>query len=338
MCGYCTEKIALIILSEESRGSQKKRHLMDDHLGRYFYLRETTYFPYALDRIKRDMIRKKQAMLSEVMPEIVLLRGLEILLSQGFDSPAYQKLIRNPLFKKSIAASCCSAERKYFDSLTEGLEIVHLGLLYDAETFLTAERSKNLLALALALPACQNLLKHYISWWLDGKEIEISGFMAKMGELDIWDRINRAEYADQSQAAAFSRALDYRFSLLVRALYFSILMLGSCSAGKKMLLAVAQRYPAETPGFDCVDLWLQRVGALKLYDMEGFDIFCKHVTTIRATSYYYINLVRGFSIEQKKLLLEEVTRNPDAEHNDNMLSITNWLCDESGEARRCPIK
>jgi hypothetical protein len=74
---------------------------------------------------------------------------------------------------------------------------------------------------------------------------------------------------DKSRSSVYGRALDFRFSLLDRALYFSILMGCSSVTGKQMLLAIAQRVPAETPGFGSDVLRLQRVAALKVTDSVG---------------------------------------------------------------------
>jgi len=95
-----------------------------------------------------------------------------------------------------------------------------------------------------------------------------------------------------------------------------------------MLLAIAQKEVAGVPNFDGEDLWMQRLAALKLYDSEGFKAFSKHITTIRATNYYYIDLVRGFSWEQKQFLFDEVKRQPEADRTDSLLHLSKWLEDD----------
>lgn len=318
MCGYCTERSALEILGDDVRGNLQMK-AVGYNLGRYFHLRETPDFIMALERIRRSLAQRRLTFFSEVPPAVLLYRGLEILLTQGFESPAYQQILKKPLYRDAIIAVCSGEDRKKFESATEGLEMEHLGLLYDAETYFWGDRSKQLRTLSKVLPSCRSLLKHYISWWLTGQELQKNDLSAMMEETGIMDPINDITEEEHS-----------RFNLLGRALYFSILTVGSCSAGKKMLLAVAQRLPAGVPYFDGEDLWLQRIAAVKLYDMEGFESFCRHITSIRATCYLYIDLIRGFSIEQKQVLLEEVRRNPDADNTDNFVFMSRWLSKELG--------
>ncbi|MEI6306544.1 MAG: hypothetical protein WCP33_06960 [Deltaproteobacteria bacterium] len=331
MCGVCIERIALDILKKDVLGSLQIKQMMGDneHFMRYFYLRETTDFPSALDRMNRAAVRKRQKLSDLVSCDVVLLRGLEILLKHGFESPAYQKLLKKPVYRNAIVTSCTSELRKQFESLTEGLQIEHLGLLFDVETYFWGDRSRQLRTLTDVLPSCLNLLRHYISWWLDGKELKKSDLTAKIKRLGVWDQINKG-YSVQTQAAKYERALDFRFDLLERTIYFSILVVGSCSAGKKILLALAQKFWPKPPGFDGVDLWFNRIATLKLYDLEGFDIFSRRVTDIRATCYYYIDLVRGFTIEQKQSLLDEVLRNPEADKTDNYIMMSQWLSEDLG--------
>ncbi|MBT1070672.1 hypothetical protein [Pelotalea chapellei] len=304
MCGYCVERSALDILNKDIRGNLSKDDL-GYSLGRYFYLRETPNFISALDRLRRSLAQKKQILFPEVPPIVVLYRGLEVLLQQGFESPLYQQLLKRPLYRDAIVAACSDQQRKAFDLATNGLAIKHLGLLYDAETYFWGERSTQLRVLAQVLPSCRNLIKHYISWWLEGK------------------LQNKNDLSKGSDAEAY-----HRFDLLSRALYFSVLMVGSCLGGKKMLLAIAQTSPAETPAIEGKDLWLQRVAALKLYDLEGFNSYCKHVTNLRATHYYYINQMRSFSMEQKQFLQDEVRRLPDADSTDDFIRMSSWLREE----------
>lgn len=300
MCGYCIERMALDVLKSDRQGTLQMKDL-GSSLHRYFFLRETPDFISGLDSLKRSLAHKRLSFFTEVPHSVVLYRGLEILLAQGFSSSDYQKLLKNPLYRDAVAALCSAEERNKFESATAGLHIEHLGLLYEAETYFWGERSKQLRTLANVLPSCRNLLKHYVEWWLDGKELQM------VDEFCI--------YGDERS----------RFNLLCRALYFSIQMVGSCSAGKKMLAAIIEKESAGTPKPYGEELWLQRVAAQKLYDLVGFEPFLKHLTTTRATNYYYLDIVRGFSIEQKQMLLDEVGYHPESKTSDNFISLSRWL-------------
>ena len=303
MCGYCTEQIALDILKRDMAGALQMKEL-GSNVSRFFYLRESTDFLSALDRLKRSLAQKRLSFFSGIPHQVLFYRGLEILLQHGYSSPAYQRLLKQPLYRDTVATLCNNKQRDYFESATVGLNVDCLGVLYESETYFWGERSKELRTLANVLLSCRNMLKHYISWWLDGKNLK------KMDE----HCLTKEEYS--------------RFSLLYRAVYFSVLMVGSCSAGKKMMGAIVEKEPVTTPSIAGDDLWLQRVAALKLYDLAGFDAFLKHLTNTRATNFYFIDIVRGFSLKQKHLLLDEVRRHPEADTTDNSISLSRWVSKE----------
>lgn len=303
MCGYCTEPIALDILKRDLSGTLQMKELGAD-VSRYFYLREAPEFLPALNRLKRSLAQKRQPFSPSIPHQVLLYRGLEILLQHGYASPEYQRLLKQSLYRDAVAALCNNDQRNEFESATAGLKVEYLGVLYEPETYFWGERSKELRTLANVLPSCRNMLKHYISWWLEGKSLK------KVDEYVLAE----GEYS--------------RFSLLFRAVYFSFLMVGSCSAGKKMVGAILEKTPASTPWFDGDDLWLQRVAALKLYDLAGFDAFLKYLTTTRATNFYFIYIVRGFSLIQKQLLLDEVRRYPESDTTDDYISLLRWLSKE----------
>ena len=311
----CAEKHVLDILSDDIRGSLRMNSL-EVVGGSYYYLRETPDFISALDRLRRAQIQEFSV---EVPPIVILFRGLEVLLTKGFNSPEYQQLLKRPLYRNAIAASCSAEKRKEFESATEGLKVDHLGLLYDAETYFWAKRSRVLLTITDLLPSCRNILKHFISWWLNDQELQVNDFLAMREKTAPMEPLNEVPDGEQS-----------RFDLLSRALYFSILTVGGSAADKKTLLPVAQRSIAGVHCFNGVDLWLQRVAALKLYELEGFESLSKKVATLRSTYYYYIDLIRGFSLEQKQLLLDEVRRHPDANTTDYNICMSKWLCEDLG--------
>lgn len=305
MCGYCTEKIAIEILTSDVRGNLQMTDL-GSNLYRYFFLRETPDFISGLESLKRSLAHKRLPFFSEVPHRVLLYRGMGILLEQGFESPAYQKLLKQSLYREAIVTLCSDKNRKAFESATEGFNIEHLGMLYDAETYFWGDRCKQLRTLTHILPSCRNMLKHYVSWWLNGRGL---------------NKVDEYSLASEEKA---------RFLLLFRAVYFSVLMVGSCSAGKKMLAAVIEKEPVGTPAIDGEDLWLQRIAALKLYNLEGFEAFLKRLTTIRATIFYCLDIARNFSLEKKQLLLDEVRRHSETDTTDNFISLSRWLGGESG--------
>jgi hypothetical protein len=153
MCGYCTEQIALNIIFDDVQANLKMKNV-GYSLSSYFYLRETKDFISSFDRLRRSFAQKQKSFFSEVSPEVVLYRGLEILLEQGFSSPEYQQLLKKTLYRDAIAITCSDDKQKEFASATEGLDINHLGMLYEAETYFWGERTNQLRTLAHVLPSC----------------------------------------------------------------------------------------------------------------------------------------------------------------------------------------
>jgi hypothetical protein len=304
MCGYCSDDKALDILESDVREELKVNDL-GSSLYRYFYLRETPAFTSSLDKLRRDLARKQLPFFSEVPHRVLLCRGLEILMGHGFHSQEYQILLKKPLYRDAIVSLCSRDMRKAFEDATEGLGIEALGTLYDAETYFWGDRSRQLCTLATILPACRNLLKHYISWWLDG------------------NGLHKDEYCA-------STVDDARLSLLFRTIYFSILVVGSCSAGKKMMQAIIEKEPATTPSPDGDVVWLQRVAALKLYDLEGFETFRRRLPAFRHGHYFHVYQHRGFSDDQKQMLLDDVVNLMDADRTDSRILMSMWLRKDLG--------
>lgn len=305
MCGYCSDDKALDILVSDIRGELKVNDL-GNSLFRYFYLRETPAFTSSLDKLRRDLARKQLPFFSEVPHRVMLCRGLEILMEHGFDSPEYQTLLKKPLYRDAIVSLCSQDMRKAFEEASDGLDVEALGLLYDAETYFWGDRSSQLRSLATILPACRNLLKHYISWWLDGNGLQKDEYCA-------------------------STVDDARLALLFRAIYFSILVVGSCSAGKKMMQAIIEKEPATTPSADGDVVWIQRVAALKLYDLEGFETFRRRLPAFRHGHYFHVYQHRGFSDDQKQMLLDDVMKLMNTDRTDSLILMSMWLHKDLGQ-------
>lgn len=308
MCGTCSNNQALKILSDEVRGHLTMKDL-GCNLYRYLYLREAPEFITALDRVRRSLAQKQLPFFSEVPHKVMFFRGLEILLEKGFGSPEYQTLLKKAFYQDAIVALCDPETRKKFASATQGLNIDRLGMLYDTETYFC-----NKLNPAELTSECRRLLEHYVLWWLQGEGLGKNDLLAMMEKTGIMDPMLDVTVADRT-----------RFALLCQAVYFSILVVGSTIKAKQLLLAIAQGAPAGVSFFDGDDLWLQRVATLKFYDLEGFEPFLGYLTTIRASNYYFLNVVRNFSIRQKTWLLKEARRHPAAVTTDDFISIRQWL-------------
>jgi hypothetical protein len=277
-------------------------------------LRESTDFPAAFVRLTRILTRRKLASLEKISDDTVLLRAVQILTEQGYRSKAYQSLLRLELFRRFIFNACGKERKANFINQTESLTVEPLAILYDPATFLDEDSSHSIEMESHMLPACHKLLGHYRSWWLEGEGLRKNDLDQRMEETGVLDPIEDITNTEHD-----------RFSLLLRSLYFSLLIIERNSAGSKMLLKIAQKCPAGVPWFSGDDLWLQRIAALKLYDLIGFERFLKFLPVLRATHFYYIDLMRKFTHEEKERILQKFILHPESRRNDDYVRIEEWL-------------
>jgi len=294
MCGYCLETIALDILRDDIAGKLKSKDL-GSNLHRYFYLREVSDIVPALELIKHDPKHE------ELTQRAIFYRGLEILITEGFESVAYQRLLKQSNYRQAVGDFCGDLAKSEYEDAVQGLDTAFLKHLYEPETYFWKDRANQLKALSNILPACQKMLRHYISWWHLGVNLQSEG-----------------EYSLDSHEYA-------RFTIISRAVYFSILVIGSCSAGKKLLQKIVVNNPYGTLDEGGDDLWLQRIAAIKLYELEGLKPFINQIAVIRPTLYLYLDMLQPFSTEQKELLLNEASRFSITRATDNNICLFKWL-------------
>ena len=315
MCGWCFEGMALDILEKEIRGIFPSKDIREGcGFEPDFYLREASDFPTAFENLKRSMVRRRIVPLENLSSEIILFKAIEILVREGFQSAGYQRLMKQDLFRRIIIKGCGKELREKFIVEANEFDAEPFSILYDADTFLKEDCSRALGKIAAMLPPCNRLLGHYYSWWLKGNGLrknDLGQLMEETGILDPLDDVT----ADQHE----------RFGILLRSIYFSILVAGKYMASKKVMLKLAKTYPAGVPLFEGYDLWLQRVAALNLYDLIGFENFLKLLPELRATHFYYINLMRGFTAAEKGQIRDEHQKYPESTLNDAYLTIDDVL-------------
>ncbi|MRR06055.1 MAG: hypothetical protein EG828_03785 [Deltaproteobacteria bacterium] len=315
MCGWCLEGMALEMLEKTRRGAFPSMEI-DDGCGLepYFYLREASDFPKAFEKLMRRLARRRIVSLEKLPADVVILRAVELLAVHGFRSDTYQRLLRQHLFRRLITKACGTKLRERFLGETVGMEVEPLAVLYSADTFLDETCAIELGKVAGMLPSCKRLLGQYYSWWLDGTGVRKNDFGYEMegaGIVDLLDDTSTGQHE--------------RFDCLLRAIYFAILAAGKYQAASRILLKLAQAAPLKVPLFSGDDLWLQRIAALKLYDMVGFDRFLEFLPDLRATHFQYIDLVRNFTPEEKELVRDKFLRYPESIRNDNYITIEAWL-------------
>jgi len=314
MCGCCTESIALNVIEQEIQGIRpEKEQLQECSPYLYFYLREATDFAVAFNHLTLTETGEKIMSWGKLPAEIILLRALEIRAEQEFSASTYQKLVGVPLFGSLIEKVCGKKLEYNFAQATRGMDMTPLYFLYDADTYLLDNRAFEFKQAEQIIPACHSLLKYYTTYWLKGVGLRKNDLEQRMKETGIYDPLDDIA-EDQYE----------RFNLLLRALYFSVLTIGKFEDGKNVLWELVHNNPFGVSDFSGADLWLQRVSALKLYDLLGFDSFIKHFPDFRITLFYFIGLKRGYTKEQKKMILEAARQFPESDQNDFWMKIEDW--------------
>lgn len=108
MCGVCTEHAAIHVVAREAEGIFLEDTNFDkmNWLDAIFYLRETVYFTEAFDWLRQGREKEKITSLNSLPVEIIILRALEMRIEKGYNDPAYQKLLSQPLFSSLIRKVC----------------------------------------------------------------------------------------------------------------------------------------------------------------------------------------------------------------------------------------
>jgi len=306
MCEYCTEFYVLQLLEREQQKNYSKiRSYRVSPLQDIYYLRECVDFVSAFKWYKTKVSKIKEPMDeydAEIIAEIILMRAMEICFEQGFNSPIYQRLLRNSLFMSFINMAC-SMKEPICNFLKTSEDLGPLSILYNSDTYLKHDCSLQQQQLDHLLPACHRLLDDY----------QKSCLTDIKGNYYGRDAMPKSPIRD-----------------LFRALYYSIHMVGSYLSNKKVLWQLAYRDPNVGGDISGPHLWLGRVAVLKLFDFFGFCEFLKRFKYIRSLDLAYIGFKRGYNKEQKDLLREaacqysdsEITRYPGTFGRNELL---NWL-------------
>ena len=301
MYGYCSEQIVFEMADAERLKKDFCFPLYDSFFA-HFYLQATNDLLHALEKIIESNIIQKVVPAEMFPPDTIVCRALEILFKQGFDSTVYQRLVNNHHCRHALATGCSSKNKSELESVSSRFGINHLAILYDIDTYLTREGAFDLRTLTPLKKECHELLRSYIRWWLEGKGL--------------------AEEDD----GGFSLDDLTSFSIIYRAIWFSLLFLGRYQAATPILIKMVTTNPSSFPFFDGLDLWLQRQSALMLYDLEGLTPFVDNLDNVRGSLIYFIDLKRGLTDTQKHQLLECAKRLPGGDAGDMLgFSLKGWL-------------
>lgn len=307
MCGYCMEFGFAIDLLEKEKKGEALGDLFPWPMAE-FYLQETNSPSRFLTRITTESTQEHLGFSSETL----LCKGIEVLLTQCFDSTEFQKLLRNDYFKNCLANACSHTEREKFSVLARRFGWQGFELLYDQQTFMVRERAEKLLDAEFLRDESHGLLRHYIRWWLQGKGLQKNDLLKRMEETGTMDPIEDVT-KDEHQT----------FQIIFPALWLSLFMLAKVPASQQTLLDIISHSTAGVPLFNAHDLWLQRRAALLLYDLEGLGPFLEK--GCRGTLLYYLDLKRGLSANQLTVIAEALRSLPEGAFRDDFFDTQVWL-------------
>ncbi|UWZ79727.1 hypothetical protein L9S41_18910 [Geoalkalibacter halelectricus] len=211
MCGYCTEKIVFSILERQRANCIGQ---LDPVFECEYFLQEEENVPVALNAISAEMGQPKISPSPGSSALTFLCRGLELLLQQGFDSPSYQKLLGNHLFRVALKAVCSPKSRKKFCQLSSEKGFGSLSLLYEQATFTDGDMAKRLQLSADRKAEAESLLQHYINWWLLGHGLQ----------------------KDKQHESTISISSHHTFYSLFLAVWYSVVLLGPEPEGQQFWL------------------------------------------------------------------------------------------------------
>lgn len=303
MCGYCTERIAFGVSEQEKRG---EKPTLDTFGGSTHYLQATADVSAALTEIAVAADRDNVPVLDLVDGEVVMCRAAELLFTDGYYSPAYQRLLKDSVFRQLLSRARDGSQPV---EVIDGCQ--QLTLLYESSTFTNRKAASKLHDEALSLSECEVALRWYAGWWLGDRCCENKEISLSVMPEDLSSDTTRSEDEIVKLRAIF------------RPLFFSVVCLSRSQAAKPILLDLVKGSPFGS--FDGLDLWLQRQAALSLYDLFSLDPFLANLEKVRASLLHYIDLKRGLTLQQKECILAVVRERPEADRTDDFLTLSDWL-------------
>ena len=303
MCGYCTEIYALAALQmvkfpvlARANGRPDMRHNL--------MLQEAPSISSRFDGFERSPGRPESI--------IWLGRALQVLMDGGYDMPRYQLLIASPSFRGSVDSYCGSAQVAQFGHAALPLDAGALSWLAERETWLqpgvfagrvqtvTMDYAASLLTQYAA--NCLSAADHDEEKSLDGENGSATPVVPTDVQIIHW-------LLPLMLAIAKMATPDCPHRLMHEALW-----------------PIIQSGLNWTPGFDALELWIERQAALALHDRFGIKPFVGHLYWLRPELLQYLALTGRIDAQERAQLLEAFLQFG-TRGDGNFFSLHNWLVD-----------
>ncbi|OGP63884.1 MAG: hypothetical protein A3K22_03215 [Deltaproteobacteria bacterium RBG_16_42_7] len=137
MCGECMEGDAINILEIEAEG----KGCTPENPLICFYLQDTADLLKGVRRFVSlvDIGKRLSSAFKDDVANIILCRMLETITNTGFDSPAYQGLLKNKMVRDAIRHGCARKVHERIKGLGLSFITGDMLKLYDASTFINRE-------------------------------------------------------------------------------------------------------------------------------------------------------------------------------------------------------
>lgn len=303
MCGYCTEIYALAAVQMVKFPMLTDADCMP-YMRHRLMLQEARNISSRFDGFERPPGRPESI--------IWLGRALQVLMDGGYDTPTYQLLIASPRFLASVDSYCGSAQVAQFGHAALPLNAAALSWLAERETWLQpgvfARRVQ-----AVTMDYLASLLAQYAANCLRPA-----------------DQDEEKSLDGENGCAASAEPTDEQVNNWVLPLIMAIAKMATPDCPDRLmhqaLWPIIRSGPNWTPGFDALELWIERQAALVLYDRFGIKPFAENLYWLRHELFQYLALTRTIDAQERKQLLDLFLQFG-TRGDGNFFSLRHWLVD-----------
>jgi hypothetical protein len=244
MCGICSESRLIGYVIDEfvhKKGFEEIKKEIGS-LDLNAFLQETSYLAEALNE-SLSFLEKKYHITHYgndiINSNTVVCRGIEILLTEGFNSAKYQEMLSHECYRWAIKQNCTPDRRNRFLNLNFSDPFAEL---YREETFLKDQWRNIFKDSEEFYRKSSQLLEFFIDWWFLGRDL-------KTNPVDF-----KGTFCNLNPRHEESLRL---FHLIFPAVFLSVFHL----SGKKnnaLIWKMLASNPCYVSDFEVMDLWLIR--------------------------------------------------------------------------------
>lgn len=305
MCGYCIEYLTCTKLSSLLSGEAIP--VLDEYLEAIGYLQEGPDFPSVLVATPSDVA------VAGRIPTIIVCRGLEVLMEQGYTSATYQSLLKAPAYLAAVEMFTGNTGLNGHHLEDPRLDLSAWSWLRDEQTY-TQDGHLDAQLHRRTMQDGTKLLQQYVEFRLKGIGMCRNDLDERFKQTGVLDPLDDICAEDRVAMAA-------RFPAFWCAMYW----LAQQPDGAQPLLEVVTQSPIGVPDFEGLELWLQRRAALITYDQFGLAPFLKNLSSVRTDLFQFIGLMRSISCEDQASLLLALNKLDVTDLEGEHFSLRQWL-------------